>query len=125
MMKRRMTLDEIERLLIDDKEDMKVEPDMKGITMMLYNAIAPAFAKQRIKLEIKVKTYESSSGIEYERAQFQTQTNLDKDILEKSISNLPGCNNIFHFLYDGDTGKGQFISLCSVPVSGEYEITYR
>ena len=124
-MKQIYTLEEIENFLIDDEEDMKYEPDMKGITTKLHTALAPAFLAKSVKVKLIVETCDSISGIEYERAQFQTETNLDKDFLENEISKLPGCSVIFHFIYDRITGDGQFISLDGIPVSGDYEITCR
>lgn len=124
-MKKIYTLEEIENFLIDYDEDMKYEPDMKGITTMLHTALAPAFIAKHVKVVLKVEACESIQGIEYEIAQFQTETNLDIDLLKNEISNLPGCSVIFHFIYDPVTGKGNFISLDGVPISGEYEITCR
>ncbi|AYC17901.1 hypothetical protein DZA65_00996 [Dickeya dianthicola] len=86
---------------------------------MLHEAIT---GKKHVKVTLKVSYCESSNGIEYERVNFYTCNNLDAAALEDAISNIYGCRDMYHFLYDRDFGQGRFITICGCPESGEYDI---
>lgn len=120
-MKKRMTLDEIEKLFIDES-DMGYDPDMKGVTTMLHNALTGNVKKQKVKVRLEVLECESSTGVEFECVNFYTRSSLNAAALEEAISDIPGCHELSHFSYDHDTGEGKFITVCGIPKSGEYDV---
>jgi len=121
IMKSKMTLDEIEKLLIDES-DMGYDPDMKGVTMMLHKALTGNVKTQKVDVRLNVLECESSTGVEFERVSFYTRSNLDAGALEEAISGIPGCREMYHFSYDHNTGEGTFITICGIPKSGEYDL---